>query len=110
MVYSVGEMAELLGIPASTLRYYDKEGLLPFVERTPGGARRFQEKDIEWLRVIGCMKQAGMSIREIRVYMELAAQGDASIGARLERWKWWNISAGITRQRRRPGRWRRCGR
>lgn len=39
MVYTVGEMAKLLGVPASTLRYYDKEGLLPFVERSPGGRR-----------------------------------------------------------------------
>lgn len=37
MVYTVGEMAKMLEVPASTLRYYDKEGLLPFVERSPGG-------------------------------------------------------------------------
>lgn len=57
MVYTVGEMAELLGVTASTLRYYDKEGLLPFVERSPGGIRMFRDSDIEWLRVIGCMKK-----------------------------------------------------
>ena len=45
MVYTVGEMAKMLEVPASTLRYYDKEGLLPFVERSPGGMRMFQEKD-----------------------------------------------------------------
>ena len=56
MVYTVGEMAKLLGITASTLRYYDKEGLLPFVERSSGGIRMFQESDFEWLQVIGCMK------------------------------------------------------
>lgn len=47
MVYTVGEMAKILEVPASTLRYYDKEGLLPFVERSPGGMRMFQEKDFE---------------------------------------------------------------
>ena len=47
MVYTVGEMAKLLGIPSSTLRYYDKEGLLPFVERSSGGIRMFHEKDYE---------------------------------------------------------------
>ena len=57
MVYTVGEMAELLGVRASTLRYYDNEGLLPFVERSSGGIRMFRESDIEWLRVIGCMKK-----------------------------------------------------
>ena len=49
MVYTVGEMAKLLGVAASTLRYYDKEGLLPFVERSSGGIRMFRESDIEWL-------------------------------------------------------------
>ena len=49
MLYTVGEMAKVLGIPASTLRYYDKEGLLPFVERSSGGISMFTEKDYEWL-------------------------------------------------------------
>lgn len=84
MVYTVGEMARLLEIPASTLRYYDKEGLLPFVERSSGGIRMFQSSDLEWLHIISCMKKAGMSIRDIRHYIELAVQGDATIDARLE--------------------------
>lgn len=71
MVYTVGEMAKLLGVAASTLRYYDKEGLLPFVERSSGGIRMFRESDIEWLQVIGCMKKAGMSIKDIRQYIEM---------------------------------------
>lgn len=76
-------MAKMLEVPASTLRYYDKEGLLPFVERSPGGMRMFQEKDFEWLQVIGCLKKAGMPLRDIRVYIELAMQGDDTIGERL---------------------------
>ena len=79
MVYTVGEMAILLGVTASTLRYYDKEGLLPFVERSSGGIRMFRESDIEWLRVIECMKKAGMSIKDIRQYIELALKGDDTI-------------------------------
>ena len=74
MIYTVGEMAKLLGVTASTLRYYDKEGLLPFVERSSGGIRMFQESDIEWLQVIGCMKKAGMSIKDIRNYIEMVPQ------------------------------------
>ena len=63
MVYTIGEMAKMLGVPASTLRYYDKEGLLPFVARSSGGIRQFRESDIEWLRVIGCMKKAAIRSR-----------------------------------------------
>lgn len=83
MVYTVGEMAKLLGVTASTLRYYDKEGLLPFVERSSGVIRMFRESDIEWLRVIECMKKAGMSIKDIRQYIELALKGDDTIELRL---------------------------
>ena len=83
MTYTVGEMAKLLGVPASTLRYYDKEGLLPFVERSSGGIRIFRDSDVEWLRVIGCMKKAGMSLKDIRQYIELAMKGDDTIDARL---------------------------
>ena len=54
MIYTVGEMAQKLGVPSSTLRYYDKEGLLPFVERSSGGIRMFRETDFEWLQVIRC--------------------------------------------------------
>ena len=84
MIYTVGEMAQKLGVPASTLRYYDKEGLLPFVERSSGGIRMFRENDFEWLQVICCMKKAGMSIKDIRQYIELSMQGDDTIDTRLE--------------------------
>ncbi len=83
-MYTVGEMARLLNVPASTLRYYDKEGLLPFVERSSGGIRVFKDSDYEWLRLIGCLKKAGMSIRDIRQYILLAMQGDSTIDDRLQ--------------------------
>ena len=84
MVYTVGEMAKLLGVPASTLRYYDKEGLLPFVERSPGGMRMFQEKDYEWLQIIECLKKTGMPPKDIRTYIDMAMRGDETIEQRLK--------------------------
>ena len=84
MVYTVGEMAKLLGVPASTLRYYDKEGLLPFVERSPGGIRMFQEKDYEWLQIIECLKKTGMPLKDIRTYIDMAMRGDETIEQRLK--------------------------
>ena len=82
-MYSIGQVSEKFNLPVSTLRYYDKEGLLPFVERSSGGIRMFRESDIEWLRVIECMKKAGMSIKDIRQYIELALKGDDTIELRL---------------------------
>ena len=72
-----------LDVPASTLRFFDKEGLLPFVERLPGGIRMFQDTDLEWLQITCCMKKAGMSIRDIRQYIEQAQRGDDTIVLRL---------------------------
>lgn len=83
MQYTVGEVAKKLGIAPSTLRYYDKEGLLPFASRTSSGIRRFSEEDFEWLRVIECLKKAGMALRDIRHFVEMAMQGDATIEERL---------------------------
>ena len=84
MGYTVGQMAALLGIPASTLRYYDKEGLLPFVERSAGGIRIFQQRDYEWLTLIECLKQTGMPIKDIRTYIDMAMEGDATIEGRYQ--------------------------
>ena len=60
-----------------------RKGLLPFVERSSGGIRMFQEKDYEWLKVISCLKKAGMSLKDIREYINLAMQGDDTIDERL---------------------------
>lgn len=83
MLYTIGEMSRLTGVPASTLRYYEQEGLLPCVERSGGGIRMFTEADYERLMIIDCLKQSGLTIREIRDYMSLAAEGDASLEQRL---------------------------
>ncbi len=84
MLYTVGEMAKKLGVAPSTLRYYDKEGLLPFVERSGGGMRVFRDQDFEWLQVIGCLKKAGMKLCDIKKFIEMAMQGDETIDARLD--------------------------
>lgn len=84
MLYTIGEMAKRLGVPSSTLRYYDKEGLLPFVERSEGGTRMFKDSDFEWLSIIECLKKAGMSIKEIRQFIAWCIEGDATIDQRLE--------------------------
>lgn len=83
MVYTVGEMAKKLHIPASTLRYYDKEGLLPFVERSGGGIRMFKESDFEWLSIIECLKKTGMPIKEIKKFIDWCIEGDSTIDQRL---------------------------
>ena len=84
MFYTIGEMAQKLDVAPSTLRYYDNECLLPFVERSSGGIRMFKEEDMEWLRLLGCLKKAGMPLKEIRSFLDWSRQGDATISQRLE--------------------------
>lgn len=83
MFYTIGEMAKRLGISTSALRYYDQEGLLPFVERSSGGMRMFRDSDYEWLQVIECLKKTGMPLKDIRQFILMAMQGDATIDDRL---------------------------
>lgn len=84
MRYSIGEVSEKLNIPASTLRYYDKHGLLPFVDRNENGQRSFKENDLNFLEVISCMKKCGMTIKEIRHFIDLCMQGDVTLNARYD--------------------------
>lgn len=83
MLYTVGEMAKRLGVAPSTLRYYDQEGLLPFVERSSGGIRVFKDSDYAWLQIIECLKKTGMQLKDIKIFMEMAMQGDETIESRL---------------------------
>ncbi len=84
MTYSIGETAKILGVNPSTLRYYDKEGLLPFVSRTDGGIRVFKENDMEWLKLIECLKKTNMPIKEIKRFIDLYEEGDHTAAQRLE--------------------------
>lgn len=71
---TIGQVAEMFGLPASTLRYYDKQGLLPGLGRA-SGIRQFGDTELEALRVIECLKKAGMEIEDIRLFMKWCAEG-----------------------------------
>ena len=76
-MYSIGQVAEMFGLPISTLRYYDKQGLFPNMERT-SGIRRFSDQEIEALRVIECLKRAGMEIKDILQFMDWCTEGPST--------------------------------
>ena len=84
MTYSIKQIAELTNLTPYTLRYYDKEGLLPFIGRSDTGMRRFSEGDLEWLGLVCCLKNTGMSIREIKRFVELSMQGDETLKTRCD--------------------------
>ena len=76
-MYTIGQVAEMFGLPISTLRYYDKQGLFPNMERV-SGIRKFSEAEIEAIRVIECLKKAGMEIKDIRQFMDWCTEGPAT--------------------------------
>lgn len=82
-MYTIGQVSEMFGLPVSTLRYYDKEGLFPGMQRT-SGIRRFGEKEIEALRVIECLKRSGLEIKDIKLFMKWCAEGSETYPQRLE--------------------------
>ncbi len=84
MEYTIKQAAEKMKLTAYTLRYYDKEGLLPFVERDNAGNRLFSENDIEWIGLICCLKNTGMPIKQIRRFIQNVLEGDHTIESRLE--------------------------
>ncbi|KJD46374.1 MerR family transcriptional regulator [Paenibacillus terrae] len=83
-MYSIKEVQIKSGLPASTLRYYEKEGILPEVGRDEGGRRVYTEKQIDWLRFVMAMKDTGMTIEEIKAYLELNAKGEATVHERRD--------------------------
>lgn len=83
MIYTVGEIAKKMNVAASAIRYYDKEGLLPFVERSPGGIRLFRDEDMDWLEIIDCLKSTGMPIKDIKHFVDCCVEGDTRIDDRL---------------------------
>jgi DNA-binding transcriptional MerR regulator len=84
MSYTISQVAEKMGVTVPTLRYYDNEGLLPFLDKKPDGTRVFKDEDFQGLAIITCMKNSGMPIKDIKKYMDLCEQGDTSLQERLE--------------------------
>lgn len=82
-MYTIGQVSELFHLPISTLRYYDKEGLFPNLERK-GNIRTFSDNEIEALRVIECLKKSGLGIKEIKQFFEWVKEGNTTYRQRRD--------------------------
>jgi regulatory protein len=82
-MYSIGQVAKMFDLPISTLRYYDKEGLFPDMQRK-GNQRIFTEAELECLRVIACMKKSGLEIKDIKQYFDWCREGSSTYKLRQE--------------------------
>lgn len=84
MTYTISDVSKMMNLPVSTIRYYDKEGLLPFIQRKESGYRIFTDNDIKMLEIIECFKRTGMSIKEIRQFIDWVKEGDESLEKRYQ--------------------------
>lgn len=73
-MYTIGQVSEMFGLPISTLRYYDRQGLFPTMARE-SGIRKFGEAELEALRVIECLKRSGLEIKDIKQFMDWCMEG-----------------------------------
>ena len=83
-MYTIKQVSQMLSLPASTIRYYDKEGLLPFVKRTETGYRVFDDNDITMLKIIECLKLTDMPIKDIKQFTKWVQMGDNSLQERRD--------------------------
>ena len=79
MAYSIGEVSKKTGLTVPTLRYYDKEGLIPNVNRNENGLRDFSDTDLGTIHIVTCIKGAGASLKEIKQYMDMCQFGDSTL-------------------------------
>lgn len=82
MTLSIQETADKLGVSSYTLRYYEKEEIIPTIERNASGHRVYKDEDLEWIQFVTCLKSTGMPISEIKRFVQLYQLGDASIADR----------------------------
>ena len=84
MMYSIGEVANATNLAISTLRYYDREGLFPNIQRSNGGIRVFSGIEVNAIRVIDCLKASGMSIKAIKQFLDWCQEGDNTLPLRRD--------------------------
>ena len=83
-MYSIQDVSRKTGLTAHTLRYYEKEGLIPSIERSQGGIRQYTDEDLEALGLICCLKNTGMPLQEIARFVQLAHEGDGTLEERVK--------------------------
>ena len=81
-MYTMMQVCRELGMTYQTLKFYCNEGLVPNVKRDHNNRRVFDEKDVKWIKDLTCLKKCGMSIQEMKKYLELCLQGEATIVSR----------------------------
>ena len=81
---TIAEVSEKYGVTQDTIRYYERIGLVPRVNRKKSGIRDFTQEDCNWVEFIKCMRNAGLSIESLIEYVALYQQGEETLRARKQ--------------------------
>ena len=84
MLYSMKDVCRKTGMTYEALKFYCNQGLVPNVKRDANNYRVFDDRDVAWIESLGCLKRCGMSIQEMKHYVDLCSQGEASIPKRQD--------------------------
>jgi len=84
MAYTIKDISARTGITAHTLRFYEKQGVLPYAERTEQGIRMYDESSIEWIETILALRSTGIPLAELKLYVDLYKEGDSTLKKRKE--------------------------
>ncbi|WP_327131913.1 MerR family transcriptional regulator [Streptomyces sp. NBC_01343] len=82
--YTISEVEARTGLTQHTLRWYERIGLMPHVDRSHSGQRRFSDKDLHWLAFVGKLRATGMSVADMVRYAELVREGEHTVEQRRE--------------------------
>lgn len=81
--YTIGQIAKETNLSIHTLRYYEKEGIVPFVRRNDSGLRVYTDEHIEWFKFLCCLRETGMSIAQLKEFADLSLEGEGTVDQRI---------------------------
>ncbi|RLV08579.1 MerR family transcriptional regulator [Streptomyces griseocarneus] len=80
--YTISEVTEYTGLTAHTLRWYERIGLMPHVDRSHTGQRRYTDRDLDWLDLVGRLRLTGMPVADMVRYAQMVREGESTFAAR----------------------------
>lgn len=83
-MYTIKEVAEKMDISEHTLRFWAKSGFFPFVKRNQNNIRQFSDNDLEWVKIVKCLRSVGTENKAIKRYIDLCVVGDSTIEERYK--------------------------
>ena len=83
-MYTIKEVAEKMDVPEHTLRFWAKSGFFPFLTRNDNNVRMFSENDLNWVRIVKCLRSVGTQTKDVKRYIDLCILGDSTIKERYQ--------------------------